>query len=236
MKRRKELIDRLRLAVTTDRSESFGELCFEILYGLPQDIQIDFCCYMIDRYLPTFEKRYPNIKWPRKVLSDLDKLIGIVEDCDLDPPEGATMDDSSFIFCFFALKNAYTYRDNMGIFTTSCVCAILSLIYAQTTNAWIKYDPEAFNEWKDQKQLSIKLSDNEHIIEVKEKERNAIIEWLKQNRVWEYPDDADLEMMKKVLEYWKEGEMSLIVPKARKIVEKHQKTNGLSIDDIYTVE
>jgi hypothetical protein len=232
MNRRKELIERLKLAITSDRPESYGELCYEILYDLPQDIQVDLCCYMIGRYLLIFEKKYPKIKWPRKVLNDISKLSGQVEDDATDPPEEATMGDSAFIFCFIALKNAYIYREYSGIFTTSCICAILSVVYAQKTNALVAHDPECFHKWKDRKQFNTTLSDNEQVIRVKMNEWNAILEWLMQNRVWKYPDKTDLKMMGKVLEYWKAGDMSLIVPKARKLVEKHRKPTGLSIDDI----
>lgn len=236
MNRRKEIIEKLKQAIFDDRSELFGELCYEILYDLPQDLQIDLCRCMMKRYLPTFEKRYPKIKWPREVLNDINKLFGQVKDDALEPPAGATMDDSSFIFCFFALKNAYAYRENSGVFTTSCICAIFSSIYAQTTNAWIADDPEGINKWKDRKKIFISLSDNEQVRKVKKNEWNAIIEWLMLNRVWKYSDKTDFEMMRKVLEYWKAGDMSLIVPKARRLIEKHRKPNGLSIDDIYKKE
>ncbi len=75
MPRRKKLVDDLFLAISEHNWCSNHAHCFRILYGLPANWQIELASFMAYRYLPIFENKSLETKWPRILLDDLAKWV-----------------------------------------------------------------------------------------------------------------------------------------------------------------
>ncbi|MFA6011875.1 MAG: hypothetical protein WC799_17925 [Desulfobacteraceae bacterium] len=232
MERRKREINNFECAIALHNWELCLETCFKILYGLPYYLQIELCCYIINRYLPIFENRNPKIKWPHNILIN----IGLYFDQNgkniPHQEEGLCLSDSLFIFCFNALLLAYCYRDNTEILTSSSSCAINASIQAMSYNAWIDDDPEALKMWEDGTiQIERMMYSNSAFKDVCKKEWNAVMNWLLEKKVMDYPDEVDVNKMDQFIKYWKEGELALIIPETRKLFEEKDNSNRLRLID-----
>lgn len=215
------------------REQNFGDCtvyCFRILFGLPMELQIRLSCFMMRRYLSIFERRFPHIRWPAEILNDIEANNFDYEIPD--EPENTDFADSSFVLCFYALTNAHSYRESQAIITTSCVCAIEAAIHARMDNVWIADDPKSVERVKKEEYPVPTVSQNVAAIAVAVREWNEVINWLNREEVRNYQDEADENKMEKILEYWADGEMTLIVPSTRKLLEKNERWRRISIMDI----
>lgn len=233
MERRREEIEKIDRAIKEKNFILCSELCFKVLYGLPADLQIELCCFMMTRYLPIFESKYSKESWPRKILNDVwgwaEKKGGYIPEMKHDLNSA----DSSFVYSFDALLLACSFREKKGLLTSSSVCAISSAIDARSDNVWIADDPEAAILWESGYiEPKRTVLENLPAISVEVREWDIVLNWLKEKEVCTYKDEVDIYKMNQVLEYWKEGEMTLIVPETRVLIEKVQKKDGLTIHDI----
>jgi hypothetical protein len=72
--RRKDLLNQLEADASKVPLETghFVSIAFQILYGLPMDLQLRAALHMCERYLPIHEKKLPGSAWVRRLLGDLD--------------------------------------------------------------------------------------------------------------------------------------------------------------------
>lgn len=216
MIQRTKLTEQFSRAIKERSWENCTEVCFKILYGLPSELQLELSCFIIRRYLSVFESKWPDIKWPRKILDDVGQWVTKRGRQVPEEPDNFDPADAVFAFCFDALLLSYYYRMNQATLTTSCVCAIVSAINAQKTNVWIIDDPEGVRMWEKQGYFPGRsVVENKAAIEMTEKEWTRVDEWIKEKKVTAYPDISDVEKMEKVLMRWKEFEMGLMVPKEK---------------------
>jgi hypothetical protein len=191
------------------------ELCFKILYGLPQAVQIELTCFMMRRYLPIFESKWPDIKWLQQLLNNVALWVKDFGRSVPEEPVKSDPADTAFLFCFDALLLAYCYRANQMILTSSCACAINSAISARKTNVWIADDPEGLTMWRGQGYFPGRsVNENAAAIAVEKREWKVVSQWLRgEKEIWIHPETAPLGEIEKALTIWKEHEMLLIVPK-----------------------
>ena len=72
-KRRLELLKKLEVTLTQDlEPEDFLSVCYQILYGLPWELQIQAASAALERYLPIFAAKCPDQAWPQQLLNDVD--------------------------------------------------------------------------------------------------------------------------------------------------------------------
>ncbi len=176
---------------------------------------------MMHRYLPIFEKQQPDIIWPRQLLSDVGKWV---EQFDRSVPDIEALDFSanvSYSLSFDAILVAYSYRDNPFALTSACACAVESAIHASRNNVWATDDPEAVELWRQGRRYMARSPiGNTAAIAVLEREWTEVVDWLKHQEIWTYPDGVNLEIMERQLDYWIDNEMVLIVPEIAEIMGK----------------
>lgn len=142
--RRQNLLKKLNETATS--AEAIGlsskckTICFQIMYGLPWDLQVRAACFMCERYLPIFEAKWPRATWPREILRDVDAWHRVNGRGTEDVPEGADSADSAYLFCFDFLLSAYHHRDDPVSLTSGCCGAMGYAAYARATNVWLADD------------------------------------------------------------------------------------------------
>lgn len=228
--RRHDLLKRLEEAVATVAVESmFGEastICFQVMYGLPWELQIRAACSACERYLPIFERKWPGVSWPRFLLGDVDawhRREGRGR-----PPVADKVDsaDAAYYFCFDYLLSAYHYKqDQVSLAAGSCG-AIAEAAYATANNTWIDDDPVGAHI--EEKMLEYTSMDEEHrpseppfsyeqqydpahdrygnaaFVAVYRREWVAAAAWLRAEAVWQQPEPKDLKAMARGLKRWED--------------------------------
>lgn len=209
MERRRKLLEQLSQTKVGLDWGFVSDGYFRLLYKLPTELQIELACFMMYRYLPIFEHREPNIKWPRRVLEDVTQCFSLPRDGQFEYPS-----DSVFYCSFNGLTDAYRYRDNPYKVTSSCLYAVKFVINARRNNVWAADDPEAVEidkreMEKEQREIYLEQerlpSWNIAAIAVAQREWQEVAKWGNNKQVWMYPDNVNLEEMEKDLEYWASG-------------------------------
>jgi len=192
MTRRKLLVDDLIQSSAQEPWGQSAELCFKILYGLPANLQIRLCCFMMSRYLPIFESSFRKIKWPRQILNNVAQWAEVHGRDVPEEPERADAADAAFSFAFDGLLLAYAYQSHDFTLTSSSVFVIDSAINARETNVWMADDPEAYQMWEEGEWLppGHTALENCAAIAVSKREWQLVAKWLQQEEVWNYPDDV----------------------------------------------
>jgi hypothetical protein len=225
--RRQELLNRLEAAAAT--SEDLLELCstigFQIMYGLPWEIQINAACHMCEHYLPIFEAKWPDVAWPRQLLADVDAWHRAEGRGRPHCPDEADSADGAYYFCFDFLLSAYHHKDDPVSLTSGSFGAMSHAAYARAYNVWLADDVEgALVEKKLMAYYAIdeacrpseppvserlrwdpkhNIYNNVAFMAVYRREFQRIAEWLRAEAVWKYPE-PDLDAMMRGLARWKD--------------------------------
>jgi hypothetical protein len=233
MLRRQKLLEQLSHTEVGINWEPVMAGYFRVLYGLPFQLQIELAIFMMRRYLPIFERREPEIKWPRIILDDVAQWVeehirGIPEAGKFEFPA-----DSPFKMSFDGLVAAYCHRSEPFFLTSGSLCAVKSAISARRSNVWAADDPEAVEIWERQRENpdiylepSRLPSNNLAAYAVIQREWQEVGKWLWQQEVWNYTDEVNIEEMEQYLDYWKSNEMILIVPEWLEKLSNAQQEKG----------
>jgi hypothetical protein len=210
---RSALLVELGQAIGSQEWDRCIKATFRILYALPEEPQLGLAQTTIRRYWPHFELKWPGVSWPANVLDGLEQWV---ETCGRRvPAEPAETDpaDAAFLFAVDAVLLAYVYRTDRLILTSSCVAAVNAAIEAQRTTAWMQDDPDAVAMWKAHTPLPGRnVSENVAANVVAEREWTRVVNWMRDQKVWTYPDVADVAELERDLERWRDREYLLIVP------------------------
>jgi hypothetical protein len=115
-------------------------ICFQIIYGLPWELQIRAACHICERYLPVFEAKWPDVTWPRVILGDVDAWHRVNGRGTEHAPEEADSADSAYLFCFDFLLSAYHHKDDPVSLTSGTCGAMGYAAYARAENVWLADD------------------------------------------------------------------------------------------------
>lgn len=77
MNRREKLLDDIIQGIADPYGNTCAENCFRLLYRLPTSLQIRLAYFMMEHYLPIFERKYHNITVPRQILSDISQYAEV---------------------------------------------------------------------------------------------------------------------------------------------------------------
>lgn len=244
MPRRKKLVDDLFLAIAEHNWCSCHAHCFRILYGLPADWQIKLASFMAHRYLPIFENKSPDTKWPRILLDDLAKWVsefGKILPRRQEKSQSANSSQYShqeniqFFSSLRGLVNAHYHQDEPFILTSACVYTLMLAIAAHGSYAWSADNPEAqkmSNNNTDISPLHGSVFDNVAAMTLEEREWRQVAEWLNTEEVWNYPDEVDIKEMEQLLADWKSDEMLLLGGQSFKLLKGKKPKYDLSVSDI----
>jgi hypothetical protein len=222
MLRRQKLLDEIIAGIDDPCGNICTNNCFHILYGLPADLQLSLAFFMMSRYLNIFEKKHPNIILPRQIINDISKYFQTFG-------RGVSMRDIksftaevSYERSCDAVLLAYCHQHNLFTLTSSCTCAIESVINAFRANVWEADDPEA---WEMTKRGEFVVRErtpeyNSAGYAVFAREWEVVVEWLREKEVWNYPDDVNLQLMEQQLEYWIDNMYVLIVPEIAQLLSE----------------
>ena len=227
--RRKDLLNRLEAAAdkTPRVPEDFLSLCFQILYGLPSDLQFRAAFHMYERYLPIHEKKWPGVTWPRKVLEDLDAWFRAEGEATPDEPDDIDSADLGYQASFTDLLCAYRYRDDPACLTGGLCRTMLAMIHVRAENVFVADDPVAAQLWKEDRAWWITWGSTEEeqrppqpesFDQLWQPEHNPgenvafkavyrrewlhVVEWLRAEAVWKYPEPDCLDAMMRGLKRW----------------------------------
>lgn len=207
--------------------------CFKLLYNLSTQLHYELVSLKTYKYLTIFENRFPTIEWTRKILNAPGDYVSKhgrkIPEC----PEATNIADEEFLFCFHAIVLAFEYVDHNSIVSTSLVCALAASIRALSLNTWIEQSPLEYNAFvKANEDDKMNILDNDILHAAKKQEWQEAASWFKQKGILDLPNGVDEKKMERVLKYWEGGELSLIVPTTRKLLEKGRKNLEINIFDI----
>lgn len=225
MRERQTWLDDLVGFINNQAWESAGESCFKVLYGLPPDLQIEASCFMMRRYLPIFERKFPRVPWPRQVLDNPYDWVAA---------HGREVDSSYFgmgegVFesSFDALVAAIYYASRSESLTSCCVTALKEAIVARMEKVWMADDPEAIEIWlahydpNEENRIGLEeflhrfegrsSVENVAAIAVRIREWNHVVSWLIDRRVSDY-SPANPDDLARDLTIWKERGMFIVIP------------------------
>lgn len=240
--RRQDLLNRIEAAAdkTPPVPEDFYSPLFQIMYGLPMELQLRLAVHMGERYLPIYETKWPNVTWPRTILGDLDAWFRAEGEATPDEPDDADSADAGFQTGLRNLVRAYYYRDDPACLTSGTCAMIHEVISVRAENvfladdavaarlekeerAWSRLDsrhrppaPEHFEErWLPEHELF----DNVAFQAVYRRERLHVVEWLRAEAVWKYPEPDDLDAMMRALKRWDDNWLQGLWPEGTTLPE-----------------
>ncbi len=247
--RRQDLLNRLEVAAKKNvrtheelvvLKDTFIPHIFQIIYGLPEELQFRAAFHMCERYLPIFEKKQPGSTWARQLIGDLDAWFRAERDSTPEIPDEADSADTSYQYGFTNLLVGYHYRDDPACLTAGVCGTILHVVSARARNVFLADDPMViqFEEedrawwatwgdvdqahWPPQPDAMRQLAQPEHsasdnvaYLAVYSRECLHVVEWLRAEKVWTYPEPNDLDVMMRGLERWKEGECTPLLPERK---------------------
>jgi hypothetical protein len=140
--RRQDLLIRLETAAakSEDLLEECSTISFQIMYGLPWDLQMRAALHSCERYLPIFEVKWPGVIWPREILRDVDawhRVNGRGRPRSWDEADSA---DSAYLFCFDYFLSAYHHKDDPASLTLGNCGAMGNAACARAINVWLADD------------------------------------------------------------------------------------------------
>jgi hypothetical protein len=254
--RRQDLLNQLEAAtkkpVRTDDdlvslNHEFHSLGFQILYGLPEELQFRAAFHSCERYLPIFEKKQPGSTWVRQLLGDIDAWHRAEGDATPDGPDESDSADTHYHCGFTDLLVGYRYRDHPACLTAGVCGMIIHVVWARAGNVFladdaiaarIEQEEDAFRRMKDAYYLTEdgtyrdeeedgprepkyfhdllkpehSAFDNVAFQAVYCRECLHVVEWLRAEEVWKYPEPNDLDAMRHGLKRWEECECTFLTP------------------------
>jgi hypothetical protein len=214
MERIKGLIESLADQMEERNWERCSELYFRIVYGLPAELQIELARLASSGYLPIFESKWSNVKWPRQLLSDVGQWVAQHARQLPNEPEDTDPADASFLSSLDPILLAAMYSDDRFTVTSSCSAAVNFAIGAFQTNVWMVDDPEALRMWQEQEYLiGRSVVDNVAAMAVGQREWSKVAARLNEREVWKEPSEIDEQEIEKALARWMDIEMLYTVPR-----------------------
>jgi hypothetical protein len=235
--RRQDLLEKLEGAAASAPAlrlyDECSAICFQIMYGLPWELQIRAACSMCERYLPIFEARRPGVTWPRQLLGDVDVWHRARGRGLPDAPADADSADAAYYRCFDFLLCAYHYKDDPAYLAADTSGAIAHAAYTRADHVWLADDVEAARierEWSAHfaideecrpsepphfEQLykpEHRRHDNVAFVAVYRREWAMIAAWLRAEAVWQYPEPSDLDELMRGLKNWEAYQFELMGP------------------------
>lgn len=255
-RRRQDLLNQLEAAANKSvrrhedlvaLNDAFISLTFQIIFGLPTELQLRAALHMCERYLPIFEKKQPRSTWVRQLLGDVDAWFRAEGEVGPDIPDETDSADISYHYGFTNLLVGYHHRDDPACLTAGVCGMILHVVNARAQNVFLADDPiaarieqekdayhrmkdahhrnedgsyreddedyppepEYFNDlWKSEHSAS----DNVAFLAVFCRECQHVVEWLRAEEVWNYPEPEDLDAMMRGLKRWEERECTPMGP------------------------
>ena len=215
MERRQQLLDDIIEGINDPYGDICTQNCFRVLYGLPTRLQIELACFMMSRYLPIFEKKYPQSAVPRQIISNISKYKEqFGRSVDMRSVKSFTA-EVSYVRSCDAVLLAYSYQHDPFTVTSSCTCAIQSVVNARRTNVWEADDPEAWEMTIKREIYAVKErlpTYNMAAYAVFAREWEEVVGWLRNQEVSKYDDEINLALMEEQLDYWLDNLYVLIVP------------------------
>ncbi|MDM8531422.1 hypothetical protein QUF63_09625 [Anaerolineales bacterium HSG25] len=213
------MLEQLNQAITAQQWGACAETCFQILYGLPVELQQNLAIMMIRRYLPVFEATCPTVIWPRQILHDPGQWQAVHGRTfpDTSNSEKADMATAAFRSCFSGLLLTYSYPNNPFTVTSACCYAINEAINAQQIQRWQTDDPTAYQHWT-QNDFSLwperAMHNNQAVIAVRSQAWQVVTAWFHEQTVWQYPapTEIDVPSLEQALSDWRRNHMLITVP------------------------
>src|SRR3954447_12528796 len=111
-------------AIAARRWNACPALLYRIMYGLPPSVLLPIAAEQIARMVPVFEKRWPNVTWPRQIVENTNRWIAQFGRSIPDSPERDSVAEARFVFSLDALLLGSSYPEDTSVLTSSCACAI----------------------------------------------------------------------------------------------------------------
>ena len=147
--RRQDLLNQLEAAANKSvrtledlgsLNDALHSLGFQILYGLPEELQFRAAFHSCERYLPIFEKKQPGSIWVRQLLGDIGAWHRAEGDATPDAPNESDSADWSYQCGFSDLLVGYRHRDHPACLTAGVCGMIISVVGARARNVWLADD------------------------------------------------------------------------------------------------
>ncbi|MEA5514771.1 hypothetical protein [Nodularia sp. UHCC 0506] len=232
MQRRQKLLDDIIASIDDPYGDTCMNNCFRVLYGLPTDLQLELTYFMMLRYLTIFERKYPEITVPRQIISDISKYFETFgRGVDMRTVKSFTAEGLYVTSCHGVLL-AYSHQNDLFTVTSSCTCAIQSVIDARRDNVWEADDPEAWEKTQKREYVPKERMPvfNAAGYAVFAREWEEVVKWLREKEIWNYPDEVNLELIERQLEYWIDNMYVLIVPEIAELLS--QEPDEIFVDDM----
>jgi len=233
--RRQDLLNQLEVAAAKRPfvPEDFLSTSFQIMYGLPTELQLRATVHISERYLPIFEKKWPGLTWCRQLLGDIDAWHSAEGEGTPDVPHEADSAESAYYFSFIYLLCGYHYKDDPVALTAGVCGTIFQAVCARALNVWladdaiaarIEQERDAYNRIEEEDRPpepkyfydlwtpEHSSFDNVAFMAVYRREWMHIAEWLRTEEVWKYPEPDDLDAMKRGLKRWERHEFCPMGP------------------------
>lgn len=217
--------------------DALHSFCFQILYGLPEELQFRAAFHMCERYLPIFEKKQPHSTWARQLLGDIGAWHRAEGDATPDAPDDSDSADGSYQFGFGDLLVGYRHRDHPACLTAGVCGMIIHVVGARARNVFLADDPAVIRFekedrdwwatwgdvdealWPPQPESMFLMYKPEHSAfdnvafqAVYRRECLHVVEWLRAEEVWKYPEPDDLDAMRHGLKRWEDCECTFLTP------------------------
>lgn len=213
----KKSVTELEEAIFRHAWEHCAEICFYVLYWIPELSIRKLVVTMLGDYLPNFHSRWKNETWPEQILNQTGEWYNKSGRAIPQHPEVLNPADAAFVFGLDALLLGFMYKSDPVIRTSSYVAAINAAINAHAIDAWIADDPEAVTLWESQGYFPGRsVTENTAAIEMTVRKWQMVVDWLKNKRHVKFFEPGNQDEVKRALKQWKDHEMSLIIPKTEK--------------------
>ena len=244
--RRQDLLNQLEAAANKSvrtledlgaLNDALHSLGFQILYGLPEELQFRAAFHMCERYLPIFEKKQPGSTWVRQLLGDIDAWHRAEGDATPDAPDDSDSADTKYQCGFNDLLVGYRHRDHPACLAAGVCGMIISVVWARARNVFLADDPVVIRFekdhrawwdtwgdvdealWPPQPEFFSQMYRTEHtpfdnvaFQAVYCRECLHVVEWLRAEEVSKYPEPDDLDAMRHGLKRWEECECTFLTP------------------------
>jgi hypothetical protein len=140
--RRQNLLNQLEAAAAKKPfvPEDFLSISFQIMYGLPMELQLRAAIHICERYLPIFEKKWPDLTWCRQLVGDIDAWHRAEGEGTPDVPDEADSAESAYYFGFIYLLCGYHDKDDPVAFTSGVCGTMFEAICARAINVYLADD------------------------------------------------------------------------------------------------
>jgi hypothetical protein len=204
-------------AIAERQWDACPALLYRTIYGLPSSVLLPMAAEQIARIVPIFEKRWPNVTWPRAIVVNTKEWIERFGRSIPDSPERDSVADARFVFSLDALLLAASYPQDVSVLTSSCASAIREVvgIRVQLSAAEGDLDDNFIEECEgcgagSKQRLP---PDVESPVEfARSREWQTVLDACLARNLQSYPSSDSPEQLEADLAAWQDHEMLLIVP------------------------